>query len=85
MLRLIIIATLLMTSAILVQAGPLSFKPLLKKGQNVNNNVLYFIIDENKDRQISIATNNGSAKKRESFMLDDIRQAESITYLETIG
>ena len=57
----------------------------LLNGQRADKIVLYFIIDQNKDRQISKSSNAVSVKRREKFMLDDVKQEGSAIYLDTIG
>ena len=61
---------------------------LLDKGQNANNIVLYFLIDQNKDRQYVGNSNSGSeehADKGETFMEEDGSKTDSVVYLNTIG
>ena len=66
----------------------------LLRGQTADNKVLYFVTDENRDRQISTAATDEaigmfpmprSGKKQFSFMLDDVKLSESVIYLDTIG
>ena len=58
---------------------------LLKTGQSANNIVLYLLIDENKDRQISVTSNDVIEKKKETFVAADVQQENSVIYLDTIG
>ena len=58
---------------------------LLKTGQSANNIVLYLLIDENKDRQISVASNDVIETKKETFVAADVEQENSVIYLDTIG
>lgn len=60
----------------------------LQNGQNADNIVLYLLIDDNKDRQIldSKETQTVDQLKNEDFMPDDdVKQTESLVYLNTIG
>ena len=63
----------------------------IEDGQTANNKVLYFIIDENMDRQTtdsienSDETNDVDKDIKDEFLQDDENKAESIVYLDTIG
>ena len=61
---------------------------LLLKDQIVKDVVLYFLIDQNKDRQYLeyIESSNGDViEEVEGFMVNDGIQTDSLVYLDTIG
>ena len=43
------------------------------------------MIDENKDRQTAKLMNNVSFKNRETFQNDDVKQEETVIYINSIG
>ena len=59
--------------------------------QTANNKVLYFIIDENKDRQTRATIENSDETNyvdkdiKDEFLQDDGNKAGSFVYLDTIG
>ena len=60
----------------------------LERGQKANKKVLYFIIDDNKDRQSkdTVETSNETqVDYREKLMMQDGNIEESVVYLDTIG
>ena len=61
----------------------------LKDSQNANNIILYFIIDENKDRQTKDywrqANETNADENEDEFVQRDVTKEESIVYLDTIG
>ena len=62
---------------------------LLPEEKNANKIVLYFLIDQNKDRQFHYKDKEKEnwevVKDQETFMADDVESAETIVYLDTIG